>query len=427
MTHAPGNAPRQRLILLKQFFEPEPSMKGLAFAQSLTSHGFDVEVLTGFPNYPGGKLYPGYRIRPIQREVMGGISVTRLALYPSHDRNRVGRVLNYLSFFISATFYLLFLARRADVIYVYHPPLTVALAGALARLLRRMPVVLDVQDIWPDTLRATGMIRNEWALRFIGAVCRWTWRRADRVAVLSEGFRRLLVERGVAEDRVSVIYNWAERGIGSKAKAGLGLVEPSATLLAPAAIRVRDRFRVLFAGNMGPAQALGAVLDAAAIVGRTHPDIEFCFLGSGLDKERLAARAAREGIGNARFLPQVPMAEVGDWLAAADCLLVHLKADPLFAVTIPSKTQAYMAAGRPIIMAVEGDAATLVQRAGAGLVTPPENSAALAEAVIRLAGLPSAERARFGANARAFYDTELSYERGVRSFSELLAKAARDA
>ena len=419
-----SGAVRPRLILLAQFFSPEPTMKGLAFARRLDELGFDVEVVTGFPNYPGGKLYPGYRIRAIQREEMDGIPVTRLALYPSHDRSRIGRVLNYVSFFLSATFYLLFRAPRADVLYVYHPPLTVALAGALTRLLRRTPIVLDVQDMWPDTLRATGMLNNERALRLIGAVCRWTWRRADRIAVLSEGFRRLLIERGVAEDRINVIHNWADRDVG----AGVDTPsEPDGPRAPSAAIPAPGKFRVLFAGNMGPAQALDAVLDAAAIVARTHQDSEFCFLGSGLDKERLAARAARDGIGNTRFLPQVPMAEVGAWLAGADCLLVHLKADPLFAVTIPSKTQAYLAAGRPIIMAVEGDAAALVQRAGAGLVTPPENPQALADAVLRLAALTPAERAQIGASARAYYEQELSFERGVRAFAALFSDVARGA
>lgn len=407
-----SSAKRPRLILLTQFFDPEPAMKGLGFAQRLDALGFDVEVVTGFPNYPGGKVYPGYRLRPLRREVMEGIRVTRLALYPSHDRSRVGRVLNYVSFFLSATFYLLFRARRADVLYVYHPPLTVALSAVVARRLRRIPLVLDVQDMWPDTLRATGMIRNERALRFIGAVCRWTWRRADRISVLSEGFRGLLVERGVPAERISVIYNWADEADGG----GVATAPPDA-------FATPGRFRVLFAGNMGPAQGLDTVLDAAALLIDAHPQVEFCFLGEGLEAKRLEQAAAARGLSNVRFFPRIPKQQVGPWLAAADVLLVHLKEDPLFAITVPSKTQAYLAAGKPILMAVAGDAAELVRRAGAGLVAPPEDARALAAAVERLAALDPEQLATLGDNGRRYYDAHLSFAQGTGQMAALLREA----
>ncbi len=416
MSFPATDSSRPRLILLTQWFEPEPSMKGLAFARRLGEMGFEVEAVTGFPNYPGGKVYDGYRIRPILREKMNGVAVTRLALYPSHDSSRAGRILNYLSFFLSAALYLTFFARRADVIYAYHPPLTVGMAAAIARMFRRTPVVLDVQDMWPDTLRAKGMLNNERLLRIVGVFCRWTWRKVDHIAVLSDGFRRLLVERGVPEDKISVIPNWAdETSMGA----------PPASR--PEAFGEAGRFRVLFAGNMGPAQALGSVLDAAAILAAGSPEIEFCFLGSGLDLERLKARATDEGIGNVRFLPRVPMKQVGTYLAAADCLLVHLKADPLFAITIPSKTQAYLAAGKPVVMAVEGDAAEMVRRSSGGVVVPPEDPQALAAAIGRLAAMPAGELAELGTSARRFYDEQLSFERGTRAFAALLDAVARKA
>lgn len=388
-------------------------MKGAAFARRLGELGFDVEVVTGFPNYPGGKIYDGYRVRPIKRMVMQGVAVTRLALYPSHDKSRIGRVLNYVSFFLSAALYLTFFARRADVIYAYHPPMTVALAAEVAGFFRRTPVVLDVQDMWPDTLRATGMISDGRLLRGIGRVCRWAWRRAAHVVVLSNGFRRLLIERGVPAERITVIPNWADEQSVT-----------TAPMPRPEALTEPGRFRVLFAGNMGPAQALDAVLDAAAILAGKCPEVEFCFLGSGLDTERLKARAQGEGLTNVRFLPRVPMADVGAYLAAADCLLVHLKADPLFAITIPSKTQAYMAAGKPIIMAVEGDAAELVHQSRGGVVLPPEDAGALAEGVASLADLAPDDLAELGANARRFYDDHLSFEQGTHNLADVLNEAA---
>lgn len=414
MTNSVMTSARPRLIILTQWFDPEPAIKGLKFAKRLQDLGFDVEVVTGFPNYPGGKVYNGYKIRLIRREVMDGVAVTRLPLYPSHNSSKAGRIFNYVSFFFSAAFYLIFCAHRADVVYAYHPPPTVAIAAIVARFLRRTPVVLDVQDMWPDTLRTTGMIRNERMLQVMAILCRWVWSRANHISVLSAGFRRLLIERGVSGDKITVIPNWADgetlaNGAGTKPDGWADL----------------GKFRVLFAGNMGPAQALDTVIDAAEILGKSSPGVQVCFLGYGVELERLKTRAHNEGLANVHFFPRVPMSEVGAFLAAADCLLVHLKDDPLFAITIPSKTQAYLAAGKPIVMAVEGDAAEMIAASGSGIVVPPENPQQLAQAISRLASLSSDELAKLGDNGKNFYDEKLSFERGAKAFADMLMREVR--
>lgn len=399
---APPVAPR--LILLTQWFDPEPTFKGLVFARALAKRGYDVEVVTGFPNYPGGKVYPGYKIRPIQRTLVDGIAVTRLALYPSHDAGAVGRILNYVSFFLSAWFYLTFGARKADVVYAYHPPLTVGLAAVGAKFFRRTPTVVDIQDMWPDTLAATGMIGNAQVLRVIGALCRWVYERVNHIVVLSPGFRRLLIERGVPKAKIHVVPNWAdETAIGIAGATG-------------AVPDLPGQFRLLFAGNMGRAQRLDTVLDAAALLLRTRPEIAIILIGGGLEVSRLQARASSEGLSNVHFLPPVPMSEVGAYLAAADALLVNLRDDPLFAITIPSKTQAYMAAGRPIVMGVAGDAADMIRSAAAGVVVPPEDAKALASAIETLADMPAGQRAAMGESGRRYYDAHLSVDTGVASF-----------
>lgn len=410
---ADGRRQAPRLIILTQWFDPEPTFKGLVFARALSERGYDVEVVTGFPNYPGGKVYPDYKIRPIQRTKVDGIGVTRLALYPSHDAGAVGRVLNYVSFFLTAWLYLTFAARRADVIYAYHPPLTVGLAAIGAKFFRRTPTVIDIQDMWPDTLGATGMIVDSRALRVVGALCRWVYRCASHIVVLSPGFRRLLIERGVPETKISVIPNWADEvSIGSAAATG-------------AVPDLPGRFRILFAGNMGRAQGLDTILDAAALLQEARPDIALILLGGGLEVPRLKARTTAEGISNVHFLPPVPMAEVGAYLAAADVLVVHLREDPLFAVTIPSKTQAYLAAGRPIIMGVAGDAADIIKAAAAGLVVPPEDAEALASAVEALADLPEDRRASMGKAGRRYYDSHLSLGQGLGAFDTVFRSVMR--
>lgn len=404
-----------RLIILTQWFDPEPTFKGLLFARAMKGLGFDIEVVTGFPNYPGGKVYPGYRIKLFQREMVDGIIITRLPLYPSHDHSAAGRVANYVSFFLSAFVYLTLFARRADILYVYHPPLTVSLAAVCAKIFRQTLTVIDIQDMWPDTLRATGMVRSAFILKIVDVVCRWVYRFVDQIVVLSPGFRKLLLDRSVPSEKINVIYNWADENA----------LAPT-NVVTPKMLDRPDRFRVLFAGNMGKAQALDNVLDAAKLVASRRNDVDFIFLGGGLEANRLKTRAALEKISNALFIPKVPMAEVRHYLAASDCALVHLRADPLFSITIPSKTQAYMAAGKPIIMAVEGDAAELVARSGCGILVPPEKPGELADAVCALAAKTTGERHKMAQAATHFYSSHLCLAVGTEHFSHIFLKLIKN-
>lgn len=400
-----------RILLLTQWFDPEPTFKGIVFARELVRQGFEVEVVTGFPNYPGGIVYPGYRIKAIQRELIDGVHITRLPLYPNHDQSAVKRVLNYASFAASALVYGVFAAKRADVIYAYHPPLTVGIAASLIRLVRRIPVVYDIQDMWPDTLRATGMINNRKALDFVASVCKWVYRRVDHIAVLSPGFKRLLVERGVAASKIDVIYNWADE---------VALAAPTGEL--PVEFPGPERFRVVFAGNMGKAQALDTVLDAAALLKSRNSRVCFVMLGRGVELSRLKERAAQRKLDNVIFLPAVPMSEVGTYLHAADALLVHLRKDPLFEITIPSKTQAYMTVGKPLLMAVDGDAADLVRESGGGLIAESENAETLAQAAEELACASSKTLSSMGEKARCFYQSRLALTVGVKQFGNVFRK-----
>lgn len=201
-----------RILILGQFFTPEPDFKGLPFAQALRDRGHEVEVLTGFPNYPGGRVYPGYRVRPWQREVMDGITVNRVALYPSHDRSTVRRAANYLSFALSAATLGPLLVRKPDVAYVYHPPATVGLPAIALRAWHGCPLVYDIQDLWPDTVFSSGMVRRRWIASALDRWCRLVYAHVDRLVVLSPGFRETLIARGVAAEKIDVIYNWADEG-----------------------------------------------------------------------------------------------------------------------------------------------------------------------------------------------------------------------
>lgn len=399
-----------RILIISQWFQPEPAFKGLEFAKSLRALGHDVEVLTGFPNYPGGKVYPEYRLRLFQREVMDGIPVTRGYLHPSHDQSAIGRIANYISFAISTSLLVLF-QKKPDVVYVYTPPMTAVLPAVILRIFRKVPYVVDVQDLWPDTLAATGMVNNTSVLKLVGHWTTFVLRRAARIIVLSEGFRLSLEQRGV-NTPLSVIPNWAPPEIvaaaGNLPKRGDS--EP--------------RFKVLFAGNMGHAQGLDVAIEAAKLLDQRGVPIRFDLVGGGVEVERLTQAASALAPRTIRFHPARHPAEMGEMFANADALLVHLRADPLFEITIPSKTQAYLAIGKPILMGVRGDAARMVEEAGAGINFEPDSAEALADAICALRSMSSEERSRMGRLGKAFYEDKLSFKAGVAAIAKELEQGA---
>lgn len=401
----------KKIALLTQWFDPEPTFKGLVFARELVRQGFTVEVITGFPNYPGGKIYAGYRVALIQREVIDGVNITRLPLYPSHDQSAIKRILNYISFSASALFYGLFFMKQVNVMYAYHPPLTLGIAASLIKLFRKIPIVYDIQDMWPDTLQATGMINNQRLLAVVSKVCNWVYRRVDEIVVLSPGFKRLLIDRGVPKEKIEVIYNWADED---------SLLTLEGAL--PENFPDKNAFKVIFAGNIGKAQALDVVLEAAALLKTANSRVVFVIIGSGVEVLRLKNKAADMQLSNILFLPAVPMSQIGKFLISSDALLVHLKKDPLFQITIPSKTQAYMCVGKPLIMAVDGDASGLVRQSNGGITIESQNPKELARAAERLAALDHSQLTQLGENSRKYYHDHLSQAVGVGNFAEIFKR-----
>jgi glycosyltransferase involved in cell wall biosynthesis len=394
------------ILYLTQWFEPEPHMvKGLKFVRALQAAGHEVTVVTGFPNYPTGRLYPGYRLRLIRRERIEGVNVVRLPLYPSHDASSIRRSLNYLSFFFSALAYLLVRRQRFDRAYVFHPPITVGLAAALAGLVRRLPFILDIQDLWPDTLAAVGMDGGRRLMRPIGWLCDFVYRRADAVVAQSEGMRAALAARGVPAGKLITIHNWAD-------------AEPSG-VDQPAPL-VPQRFVVVYGGNLGRAQGLGAVIEAAARLQSQRPDILIRLYGDGVEASSLRAQAQALDLRNLEIHPRVGKDEINELFARADALLVHLTDHPLFAITVPTKVQAYLATGRPIAAGIAGEGARLLAASGAAVLAPPGDPGALAKAIAALADTPADARRRMGLQGRSYYQRNLSFQCGMHRTLSLL-------
>jgi colanic acid biosynthesis glycosyl transferase WcaI len=379
-----------QMLFLSQYYSPEPGIKSPLLAQDLAARGHQVTVITGFPNYPAGKLYPGYCQSWRQWEQDGDVRVLRLPLYPDHSRSGVRRALNYLSFAASASILGPILCGPSDVMWVYHPPLTVGIPAWWIGLLRRVPFIYEIQDMWPETVLSTEMMAPGVATELLKRLGKLIYDRANAITVISPGFQRNLIDKGVPAEKIHVIPNWADEELYRPVPPDESLAEEH---------DMAGRFNIVYGGNLGAAQAMQNVLAAAALL-RDLPQIQFVLIGDGLDAADLRREAAERRLDNVRFIGQQPAEQMPHFFALADVLLTHLKRDPLFEITIPSKTLAYMACGRPILAAVAGDAADVVRDAGAGMVCPPEDPIALARAVRALVALPTAERERMGQAGR---------------------------
>lgn len=403
-----------RILLLSQWYAPEPDFKVQFLAKDLMARGHRVEVLTGFPNYPQGQIYSGYRQRLWQRQQVDGVPVLRVALYPDHSRSSVRRSLNYLSFAVSASVWGPWLSRSADAMWVYSAPLTTGIPAWVIGTLRRIPFVFNIHDLWPETLSATGLVGSGRVTRSLDQLARFIYRRAAAITVVSPGFQRNLIAKGVPAEKVHLVPNWADETIYRP-------VEPDPALAAQHGLA--GRFNVMFAGNMGAAQDMDNVLAAAALL-RDVPAVQFVLVGDGIDADRIRAAAAQSGLENVRFIARQPAEQMPGLFALADVLLVHLKRDPLFEITIPSKVAAYLACGRPILCNVLGDAADVVRDAGAGLLCPPQDPAALAAAVLEFYQMPRCAREAMGQSGRRAYLATYTRHELVSRYEALLAAAA---
>ncbi|MEW5985868.1 MAG: glycosyltransferase family 4 protein [Chloroflexota bacterium] len=403
-----------RILLLSQWYAPEPETRIHSLARGLLAKGHQVTSITGLPNYPHGRLYPGYQQRWWQWEEREGVRVLRLPLYPDHSQRVVKRSLNYLSFAASASLLGPALGGRADVLWVYHPPLTVGWPAWWMSRLRRVPFVYEIQDMWPETLLATGMVADGRARRLLDGLARFVYRQAAAITVISPGFKRNLVGKGVPADKIHVLPNWADEETYRPLPPDPRLAEEYG---------LAGRFNVIYGGNLGAAQALTNVLEAAVRLGDL-PHVQFVLIGDGVEEARLQEQAAAMGLDNVRFVGRQPGERMPHFFALADALLIHLRRDPLFEITIPSKTVAYLACGRPMVAAVAGDAAEVVQQAGAGVICPPENPEALAAAVRQLATMPVETREAMGRDGRCFFLAHFTRQVLLERYEQLLMEVA---
>ena len=383
----------------------------MEIARGLAARGHSVTVLTGLPNYPAGKIYPGYRVRPVQRERIDGIDVVRVFLYPSHSTSALGRAVNFCSFMIFSVFGA-FTIGSCDALYVWHPPLTIGVSAWIIGMIKRAPIVYDVQDIWPESGIWSGMLQNRILIDLLRILEKFVYARAHHLLVVTEAARQNLMGKGVSPSKVSVVSQLIDDDL-------FAVSDPERVRAIQEKYGFARRFVIMFAGNIGLLQGLEAVLVAAQQLDDV-PQVLFVLVGDGVDRERLLQKAEGMGLTNVLFVDRRPESDMPNFMAAADVMLLSLKYSDVCEFSIPLKTFAYMAASRPILAAIKGAAADIVVKANAGLVVPPEEPRAIADAVRLFVRMPEDERRRIGAAGRAYMTTHHSREKMLDKYVEII-------
>lgn len=398
-----------RVLVVSQYFWPE-GFRINEVVRSLVEKGVEVDVLTGKPNYPEGKLFNGYRAGGCQVESWAGAAVYRVPLFPRGARSAWRLALNYMSFIITGLLFGPWLLRKRqyDVVFVYGlSPILLAIPAIFLAWIKRRKLIVWVQDLWPESLSATGYLRNPRVLRAVEWVVRWIYRRTDLLLVQSRAFEAPVA--ALAPGKPIAYYPNSVDGTFAE--------PPSPDVALPDVPALDEGFAVVFAGNVGAGQAVEVMVEAASLL-KEAPQIRFVVFGQGSRWDWMREQVQARGLTNLHLPGRFPVNTMPGLMQKAGALLVTLADEPIFAMTVPNKVQAYMAAGRPILACLNGEGARLVTLAQAGLSVPAQDARALAAAVMQLYKMPAEQRAQLGANGRRYFKTHFEHDKLV---NELLA------
>ncbi len=368
-----------RILFFSHYFPPEgnaPASRTYENCKAWVQDGHDVTVVTCVPNCPDGVIYEGFRNRLRQREVVDGIEVVRVWTYVAANKGTLLRILNFVSYMFSAAFFAMFM-RRPDIVIATSPQFFCGWAGLIVSKLRRIPFILEIRDLWPESIYAVGAMRNAPLLRFLELLEKWMYAGATRIVTVGDGYKQKLQEKGVPEAEISVVTNGAD----------LEFFTPR-----PPSVELRNRFGLeskfvcASVGTLGMGSGLKVVPLAAKILrDKGRDDLMFLLVGDGAVRTDIEALVAEHGLKNVVLTGRQPKKLMPDFIATADVCLSHLQRNELFKTVLPSKIFEAMAMSRPMILGVEGFAADLLRRAEAGICIEPDNPEALGAAVERLA------------------------------------------
>lgn len=400
-----------RILILSQYYPPENTLISPAIARYLAQEGHQVRVLTGYPNYPEGRLFDGFEQHWRWHERDAAVDVLRVPLYVDHSQRAVRRSLNYLSFGASAATARGF-ARGADVVYIYATQMTPALGPWLWRLTGGAPYVLHVQDLWPDSITGSSLVQGGGAIRVVNSLLnpwlRSTYRQAAAVIGIAPTMVGALIERGVSKERVHLVYNWAkEDGIGHGSSASGS----------------DDKTNVIYAGNVGDMQDLETAVHAAWLA--RDAKVALTVVGNGVALPRVRALVDQLGATNVSFQGRVSRDQMGAIYSRSDYALVTLKDLPAFRGTIPSKFQASLFHGLPVITTVQGDVRSLVEEMAIGHTADAESVPSLERAFRAAAAEAGDARSAMASRARLAYTNRFSQAAGIAAIESILEQASQ--
>ena len=399
-----------RLLIITNHFWPEDfQINDLAF--ELASRGHQVTVLSSIPNYPHGRFYDGYGIFRRRREVHRGVTIHRIPVIPRGAGRRRNLILNYVSSAISFCLHAVWFGRKKyDATFVFNTsPATIAFPAIVVRTLYGTPHVMWVLDLWPESVSATSAVNNRYVIGMLRGMMRFIYRRCDRLLISSRGFRKHIDDVGGYEGDMVYLPNW----VSTPAEAPSS-IEPVGVPALP------QGFRIVFTGNIGAAQDFPTVLDAAERL-TNYPDIHWLIVGDGRKAEEVAMEVSRRGLEKqVHLLGRFPASTMTYFYDRADVLLLPLRDAPIFRITVPRKLQAYMASGKPIIAAIDGEGSDLVRESQAGVCCPAADPRRLAEAVKSLYEMPVDRRREMGRRGQEFAHKHFDRDTIVRFVEDLL-------
>ncbi|MDI9308965.1 MAG: glycosyltransferase family 4 protein [Limnohabitans sp.] len=387
-----------KILIISQYFWPE-NFKINDLALGLKEKGHEVTVLTGTPNYPKGTFFDGFSFWKKNDSEWNGVKVYRSKLIP-RGNNSLQLMLNYVSFPFFASFRCFFIKEKFDKILVYEPsPITVGLPAIVMGKIKRIPYFFWVQDLWPESLTAAGGVKNKFILNFFDRITKLIYNKSEKVLVQSEGFKNYILNQGISENKIIFYPNSTETFYKPMPQ------DKQYLSLLP------EGFKIIFAGNLGEAQSLNTLIEAARIVSEQEIDVKWVFLGDGRMKGNLEEQIKKNKLENQVFLlGAFPSEQMPNFFACADGLIVSLKKDKIFSLTIPSKVQSYMACEKPILASLDGEGARIVEISNSGFTSSAENALDLAKNVVELYNLSEEERNTLGKNAGDYFRKEFERE-----------------
>ncbi len=386
-----------RILIITQYFWPE-NFKINDIALGLQERGHYIEILTGKPNYPKGKYFKGYNYTNKRTEIWKGILINRSFLLPRGNGRSLSLILNYLSFAFFASIKVFFLKNKFDKIFVFErSPITVGIPAIFAKMKFKIPIYFWVQDLWPESITAAGNVNNKLILNLLNKLTKLIYNNSDKILVQSKAFIPFIKSQKINENKIIYFPNTTEEFYKYK--------EPNINILST----LPNGFKIMFAGNIGESQDFDTLLNSAFILKNQNINVNWIILGEGRLKNYVYEKILTLGLEeNFILLGSFQSELIPDFFSCADFLLVSLKNQKIFSLTIPSKVQSYLASSKPIIGCLNGEGARIIQEANAGLISSAENPQELSDVIKRATLLSKEELRKMGENGRKYFDKEFS-------------------